>query len=61
MCEAEVTSRIFFQPRWCAKGSRGREHSADFGVRLAALQSGTKVMGKVAEALEKCDNWQDAH
>lgn len=23
--------------------------------------SGTKVMGKVAQALEKCDNWQDAH
>jgi hypothetical protein len=23
--------------------------------------SGTKVMGKVAEGLEKCDNWQDAH
>lgn len=23
--------------------------------------SGTKVMGKVALALEKCDNWQDAH
>jgi hypothetical protein len=22
---------------------------------------GTKVMGKIAEALEKCDNWQDAH
>lgn len=23
--------------------------------------SGTKVMGKVAQALEKCDNWQQAH
>lgn len=23
--------------------------------------SGTKVMGKVAEALEKCDNWQDLY